>query len=24
MLREYWPVLLQKISHTPGPRAGHN
>jgi hypothetical protein len=24
MLREYWPVLLQKISHTPGPGAGHN
>jgi|SRR5580658_46858 hypothetical protein len=24
MLREYWPVLLQKISHTPQPAAGHN
>jgi len=24
MLREYWPVLLQKISHTRRPAAGHN
>ncbi len=24
MLREYWPVLLGKISHAPRPAAGHN
>jgi len=24
MLREYWPVLLEKISHTPRPGAAHN
>ncbi len=24
MFREYWPVLLQKISHTPQPAAGHH
>ncbi len=24
MLREYWPVLLGKISHTPPPASGHN
>ena len=24
MLREYWPVLLEKMSHSPRPAAGHN
>ncbi|MFZ0796981.1 MAG: hypothetical protein WCA13_19080 [Terriglobales bacterium] len=24
MLREYWPVLLEKISHAPRPVSGHN